>query len=197
MAICGFAIAAVMHAADVSVALTSSVGAAVALVVSAGFVTSARLRRKFGTSVCHLETLPGVIGGWFKATVEAHFPRRPPAGVAIVLTNTGFRPDPVMMPFAATRAGALLERGMRRVYWRTSEMIDAAALRPDASGRVRIPVRFWIPPDVPHGPASGPMADAWTLELYASFPGLDYHAEFLVPVYATDRAPADEQRAEL
>ncbi len=30
--------------------------------------------RKVVTSVCHLETLPGVIGGWFKASVEVTLP---------------------------------------------------------------------------------------------------------------------------
>ena len=43
--------------------------------------------KKFGKSVCHLETLPGVIGGWFKASVEVKLPTNILPAVKVKLEN--------------------------------------------------------------------------------------------------------------
>ena len=91
-------------------------------------------RRRYGTSVCYLETLPGVIGGWFKATVEAKLPGRPEGPLVAELTN-------------CCLSGGLLKSREMTTVWGTKYDVPASALKDIGEGKYRIPVRFRIPRD--------------------------------------------------
>ena len=93
------------------------VGATIACLL-AGFTYSWLAWRMFGKSVCHLETLPGVIGGWFKASVEVKLPLK-------------------------TRPTVLVSVG--NLVWEISERVFPAQLTCIQGDRYLVPVRFRIP----------------------------------------------------
>ncbi len=119
--------------------------------------------RKFGKSVCHLETLPGVIGGWFKASVEVKLPADVTPAVKVKLENfkfVGRRPV------------------MKLTKWKTSESV-----LPDQFTRIQgdmymVPIRFQIPARKDY------YAD-WVLQVKAEFPGVNLSAAFFVPIFET------------
>jgi hypothetical protein len=90
--------------------------------ISGGFLAvvtySWRNWRKFGKSVCHLETLPGVIGGWFKASVEVKLPADVTPVVKVKLENFTIE------------------------WWRPRVRIRFTRIQGD---RYMVPVRFQIP----------------------------------------------------
>lgn len=132
--------------------------------------------------VCHLETLPGVIGGWFKAWVEASLPDRP---------------NRFLIELAHSVPG---HRGSRRT-WSDGYRVPPTAVETSA-GRYRIPARFQIPRDVPHKPIEPPSlgmwaGPRWTLRVVAEMPrGQVCRGIFEVPIFKTDQAPIQEQEAE-
>lgn len=125
---------------------------------------------------CDLETLPGVIGGWFKAQVEAALPAAP-RSVSVQLTLlTGEDPE----------GGATGIWGV--VYELASQ--DVVAL---VDGRFRIPVRFHVPQRL----AEFDDNPRWGLAVTAKLSdGHSYTSSFSVPIYATSLAPAEEQQSE-
>lgn len=144
-----------------------------------GALTYWRLRQmRYGNSVCRLITLPGVVGGWFKADVECNLPADSGSTVVVRLKNC-------------------VPAGKRMVeVWRMEQRL-AVPVTPGT--RSTIPVRLRIPCD----PAQRPMmvgesfwsatGSAWTLEIEKQVPGIDFLASFLVPIYDTPDAPASEQ----
>ena len=117
--------------------------------------------RKFGKSVCHLETLPGVIGGWFKASVEVKLPADVTPPVKVELKNfkmVGGR-HPVTL-----------------VKWETSENILPERYTHIKGKWYMLPIRFQIPARKDYYPG-------WSLRVRAKFPGVDLNASFLVPIF--------------
>jgi len=131
--------------------------------------------RKFGKTVCDLETLPGVIGGWFKASVAVRLPVETPPTVLVRLEN--FRQLP--------RA--------RITVWEISERVSPAQLTRIQSDRYLVPVRFRIPDRQDYyWKGEG----GWLLKITAELPGIDLDASFWVPIFETDEAPPEEQTPE-
>jgi hypothetical protein len=137
---------------------------------------------RYGDSVCHLLTLPGVVGGWLKANVECKLPHDPEAMVTVRLRN-------------------LVQTGKTAVeVWRMEERVQVLVAPGE---RATVPVRLRVPRD----PSQRPMAVAgkgfltdfaasaavWILEVEKRVPGIDYFASFSVPVYDTTNVPAGEQ----
>src|SRR6185436_9614884 len=77
---------------------------------------------------CNLETLPGVIGGWFKAQVEGTLPA-PPRSASVCLT---------LLTGEDAEGGAV-------GIWSVVYDLAAQDLLPLGDGRFRIPVRFQVP----------------------------------------------------
>jgi hypothetical protein len=156
----------------------ASLLAAAALVI-ATVVMMWRRVRSHGTAwsevkqTCHLRTLPGVVGGWFKAEVEATLPSPPrAASVALMAQVQGAR---------ATRQ-----------VWEAAYSLGASQIQASGSGRYRIPVRFKVPRSLKDA------RDPWFV-LYTIFTladGRSFRGDFRVPVFATNEAPAAEQEDE-
>lgn len=133
--------------------------------------------RKYGVSVVELLTNPGVVGGDLRALV--HVPRR-------VEAEENFRVK--LSCFKVRVTGS----GKNRSTSRTVQWQDEYTVSPDmaqaADGRTAIPVRFAIPYDSRESydaPGGNDGDIEWKLEVEASTPGIDYQAEFLVPVFKT------------
>ncbi len=137
-----------------------------------------RRQRKFGLSYCTLETLPGVIGGWFKATVEVTLPVTPPPPVTVTLINSRV-------------LGKVRER-----VWETSSRVLPAPIPHSRGDRYQIPVRIRIPDGESYVPWNRATGQGWMLQVTANLPGLDLFSAFPVPIFKTDEAPPEEQRPE-
>lgn len=135
--------------------------------------------RKFGQSVCHLETLPGVIGDWFKASVEVKLPIETRPAVLVRLENFKIVGE------------------MRETVWEISERVFTANLPRIKGDRYLVPVRFQIPARKDYYVKADWLpwktGGGWLLEITAEVPGVDLHAAFRVPIFETDEAPAEEQ----
>lgn len=151
-------------------------GCLLALVV--GGLTFWRLRQvRYGNSVCRLITLPGVVGGWFKADVICNLPADSDNSVLVRLKNT-------------RSAGKHVKE-----VWRMEQRMTVPVT---PGSRSTIPVRLQIPRD----PAQQPMrigdgfwsaGKAWFLEIEKQVPGINFLAAFHVPIYDTSDVPASDQ----
>ena len=122
--------------------------------------------RKFSSAVFEMSSVPGVLGGWLRGTIR--LPPQVPEGT---------------------------EARVRLVCHRRStgsSRLDYDVWKEEASARTStsIPVAFRIPfnlpaSDLPNLPPEGTMRVSWLLSVEASLPGVDYHAVFTVPVFAT------------
>jgi hypothetical protein len=121
---------------------------------------------------CRLETLPGVMGGWLKATVQA----------------TGLPSRPKL---AAATLSCTVSAGRNiRCVWKGTQ--DVSAKLEHAGALTRVPVRFKVPFDLPESRRAH-----WALLVSFTLPGGDvYSGSFAVPVYETKDAPPEEQQAE-
>ena len=127
-----------------------------------------RIWRKFGKTICHLETLPGVIGGWFKASVEVKLPANILPAVKVKLEN-----------FKIVGRSKVTK-------WKTGELVSPDRLIRIQGDRYMVPVRFQIPDGEDY-------YKNWGLQLKAEFPGVNLRADFLVPIFKTDEASVEEQ----
>lgn len=114
-------------------------------------------RRRFGTSVCHLETLPGVIGGWFKASIEFTLPVEAPGPVLVSLINSkmvGRRPV---------------------TCWETSQRVSTTRFTRVGANRYLVPVRFRIPAAAAdYATWNWLTGGGWFLSVKAELPGMDF-----------------------
>jgi hypothetical protein len=144
----------------------------------AGFRYSWLTWRKFGKSVCHLETLPGVIGGWFKASVEVKLPVETRPAVLVRLEN---------------------RKGWSTTVWEITERVFPAQFTHIQGDRYLVPVRFHIPARKDYyanTPWNRLVGMSWCLYITAELPGADLNALFQVPIFETDEAPPEEQTPE-
>lgn len=136
--------------------------------------------RRYGDSLCRLLTLPGVVGGWFKADVECALPPDPREPVIVRLRNL-------------VSAG----RGVREV-WRMEQEL---AVPVSAGKRSVVPVRLRVPRDpkqqlAPRDAGVLDQVPMWMLEIEKRTAGIDFLAKFPVPIYDMPNAPLSEQRTE-
>jgi hypothetical protein len=125
-------------------------------------------------SVLVLETVPAPIGGALRAHIEIH-------------TDAG--------RFDAARAIELRLSCLRRrhVKGRTEDIVvwqDSTEVAPSAllrrPGGVKLPIEFGIPADAePSGMLKLTGRVVWRVEVIADVPGVDYIAQFEVPVFPT------------
>lgn len=136
------------------------------------FITYLWVRRiRFGDSVCHLGTLPGVIGGWFKASVEARLPGELAPPVQVTLRNV-----------------QMLGRVVVR-RWEKTYRVSPARLTRLQGHRYLVPARFQIPPGGGnYATWSRWSGGGWFLVVAAELPGMDFFAGFPVPIFETAEA---------
>ena len=143
--------------------------------------------KKFGTSVLELETLPGVIGGHLTGLLATRTALLPEEGLSLKLTCIN-----------RTVSGSGKNRSVNeKILWRERQVIpkDRIGARPQGSS---IPFTFEIPYDAKATDREN-MNNAilWYVDAGASVPGVDYGAQFEVPLFRTsesdpDYAPARE-----
>lgn len=139
---------------------------------------------RFGKSVCRLITLPGVIGGWFKADIEC----RLPLGAA-----------PLIVRLRNLREGA---RSGPTVLWSLQKLANAPPPALHGSRHLIFPVRLLVPrhplqvPDPLETPGIWARKTFWALEIEKKSSGVKFFASFRVPIYDVPNAPESEQQAE-
>jgi hypothetical protein len=138
--------------------------------------------RKFGISILHLQTIPVWLGGELKGTVET--------GVLVKnRSSDGFRVRLVCLE----RKSFLDREGDKRVseekLW--SDEKQAEAFFSELGKTLSARIIFNIPTDLPSTQLI-PEDDRtfWRLEVTASVPGVDYAAQFEIPVFAKEPTAA-------
>jgi hypothetical protein len=130
-----------------------------------------RRRFKWGVSELELAAVPGVIGGPLGGLV--HVPRgvEAPDGYFLKLR---------CIEKVETVSGGETSTEDKTVWEHEQRVPPDAAL--SADGRTVIPVQLMIPYRLP---STDRDKIRWQLEARAETPGVDYHAEFVVPVFKT------------
>ena len=130
---------------------------------------------KFGTSICHLERVPIAPGRMFRGDIELKTDVAPADGyrLRILLIN------------AVTNRTGKKRSTTERLIWDSEIVVDSTAAMRSPMG-TRIPFQFATPPD------SHPTDDQdfynrylWRLSASAELPGVDYAAQFDLPVFQT------------
>jgi EamA domain-containing membrane protein RarD len=136
--------------------------------------------KKYGTSICHLRTLPAFVGGAFEAEIEIDFPQ----------IETGL-PE---LPEGPVEAELQNIEGHSRsvtIHWRKKIAIPAEQVIRPGDGTLRITVAFEIPIEERDKMKKRTIwtGAAWKLGVRAAFPGVDYASWFVVPVYFPEDFP--------
>jgi hypothetical protein len=134
------------------------------LLVTAARQLVAALR--FAPAVFRMAEVPGVLGGVLSGTIET--PANVPIGVDAKLTLKCIR---------YTSAG---RSSMPVTLWQDEQRTATSA---------PMPITFTVPYDLPGTTPPGETSDAtirWELQVKASVPGVDWSAQFAVPVFLTE-----------
>jgi hypothetical protein len=136
-------------------------------------------RRRYGSSVLELTTLPAAVGHALQGTVRTPAELRPPEGFRVVLSCIR----------RVTTGSGRNRSTSESILWQEEHRTSAGALG--------VPVAFAIPADaVPSDPGRGNDRTLWRLELSAEVPGIDYAAGFEVPVFRTAASALPRTEAE-
>ena len=137
--------------------------------------------RKYGVSRLELSTIPGVIGGALTGMVRA--PAR-------VQPNDGFEVTLSCIRRVHTQRGKNSSTS-EHILWQDERRVVGQASRTPAAMETHIPVAFRVPSDAqPCDDSDHDNQVLWRLRLLAATPGVDYDAQFEVPVF---RTPASDQ----
>ena len=133
---------------------------------------------RFGTSVLELDTVPGTIGRGLAGTV------RIPAAVQHAMEY-----QVTLRRVERTVSGSGRNRSTREsTRWEEQSLVPASR---DAIG-ISVPVAFRIPAaEVPTSSETANPTTIWRLEIAAEVPGVNYAAQFEVPVFPASAAPGD------
>jgi hypothetical protein len=189
----GFAIFVSLISAGVAAAIMKAIGAGNRLaalgfvfpIIGLGLLINALVktwhRLKYGVSRFEMAAVPGRPGGRLSGAIRTGRDLRPESGFGLRLTCA-----------SRTVSGSGEDRSIREdILWRDERTMSRAMPGPDGAG-CAIPVYFEIPADArPTTPDDGDDRILWILDADCRVPGLDFHAEFEVPVFPTgDAAPA-------
>lgn len=146
----------------------------IGLIVIGVFVYMLLRYLRYGTSVFHMAKVPGVIGGPISGVVLSKVKVSPAEAFEVELVNR--------------RVTSHGENSTTVTLWETSRCIRGELAEHDPT-QSAVPVLFAIPFDAqPTDPDSGV---SWHLIVQAKTPGIDYKAEFEVPVFRTEESSAD------
>ena len=158
---------------DNRVALVALVFPVVGIGLAVWAVKSFARWLKFGESILELSTVPGVIGGPLAGTIRTSSAIRPESGFDVTLSSVH-----------RYRSGSGKNRSTReKVLWQKSYRVGL-----DRSG-AGIPIAFHVPYECePTDVSDSDNRHLWKLEVEADVAGVDYHAEFEVPVFRTEHS---------
>jgi hypothetical protein len=125
-------------------------------------------RMKYGASICHIDRMPIVPGRTFHGELETRVREAPPSGFDLRIT--------------CVRRVSSGKSTNETILWEESQKVLAT---PSYEG-AHVPFSFAIPADAePMQTALGSARIAWRLQVSAEVPGVDYSANFDLPVFAT------------
>ena len=131
---------------------------------------------------------PGVIGGTIEGRIRTRLAAPPQSPVQLTLTCLRRRVSPGESPSGQT--GRTRHDVRSDLLWQGGRRVPSESLERDPRG-LFIPVKLHIP----YGLESTDSSDLddqiiWTLAAAADIPGVDYSADFAVPVFATEDSDA-------
>ncbi len=137
--------------------------------------------RKYGNSQFEMASIPGLVGGPLSGVIRAQARLQPDDGVKLTLNCIRVR----------TTGAGKNRRTEERILWQDARAVPRSQITQDMAETV-IPVQFAIPFDVEQT-SDNTRGDRilWRLEARAATPGVDYRAQFEVPVFCTPDSRAD------
>jgi hypothetical protein len=137
--------------------------------------------RKYGVSRLELSTVPGVIGRTLTGMVRAPTRVQPDGGFQVVLS---------CVRRVTTRSGKNTST-TESILWQEERVVPGEPSRTAAAMETHIPVAFRLPADAQAcDDTNSSNRVLWRLQLVARVPGVDYEAQFEVPVF---RTPGSDQ----
>ncbi len=135
---------------------------------------------KYGNSVFQMAAVPGVVGGQIAGVVYTN---------TKVKAKDGFRVKLSCVETVTSGSGKNRSTS-EKIRWQDEKVLHRELAEYDLS-RSAIPVQFGIPFDaMESSTANDSRRVHWKLEVTAATPGIDYSAEFRVPVFRTpDSSP--------
>lgn len=146
---------------------------------------------KYGRVYCDLVTNPGVIGGWNQHIIWAKIKMAPSETVEAQLTC-----------YHCYTSGSGDNRNHHRdVKWQETISIPQERMMVEADGTLAIPIKIYVPRDcTPTTPESPSTRHEWELSAKADVAGIDFVANFIVPVFvtedSTDESPGKSEEEE-
>lgn len=158
---------------------------AAGLLLLASAIRRTLLWRKFGVSTLVLRTTPIVPGERLLGAIRTRLMPQPAGGYRLRLTCV-----------RRTATGSGQDRTSHEtIAWREERRMDRALQGHDPGG-TEIPVSFAIPADAQATTVGDPDDRIlWVLDADAAVPGLDYRAEFEVPVFGAPKSAAGSAEA--
>ncbi len=135
----------------------------------------AALRRwKYGQSTCRIERSPIPLGTTLRGELDVRLREPPPEGFSLRLVSV-----------RREITGSGKNRSEHEtILWQDEQTLEHGMM-PSANG-MRVPFRFDIPYDAPSCDFTDPRnTTLWRLYASAAVPGIDYDAEFELPVFRT------------
>lgn len=139
----------------------------------AGAIYQTVRRRKFGLSHLTLDRIPIVPGTAFHGDLGAHITEQPAEGYRFRLT-------------CLRRVGSGRSVS-EEILWKEEQTVGSYAAQPSAAG-THVPFSFTVPPDaLSSHEVMGEPPIIWRLHVTAEVPGVDYAAEFELPVFGNGK----------
>ncbi len=142
--------------------------------------------KRFGKSILELKTRPGEIGGRLAGRVLARMRPAPSTEIDVALKCIERK----------TRRCQKRSETQETVLWQETHHLRGEQTDLAPQGSVSIPVEFVIPPECQPTTALGSEDGIyWRLDVHAKMPGPDYSAQFVVPVFVTEKSFSPEAAA--
>jgi len=136
---------------------------------------------KYGESTFEMANVPGIVGGPLAGVVYTNIKLEPEEGFRVTLSCV-----------EEITTGSGKNRSTRQhIHWQDERLLKRELTEGDLA-RSAIPVFFAIPHDARESTVeSGSRAVHWKLNVQAAVPGIDFEAEFRVPVFRTPESSPD------
>ncbi len=163
--------------------------AAVGLLILVWAVYNTLAWYRFGTSVLELAAIPGVVGGTLEGRILTRLQRRPEAPLHLTLSCLRRSETCHSSSSSGSRTSVRTE-----LLWQGGRVVAPGELMPGRGG-LSIPVRLHVPYGLRDSDESEPAHQiVWNLSATGALPGVDFSAEFTVPVFTT--ADSDPELSE-
>ncbi len=150
--------------------------AGIIMLISAVYQTFRSM--KYGTSICHLDRVPIAPGRMFRGDIEIKTDAVP---------ADGYRLRVLLVNAVTTRTGKNRSTS-ERLLWDAEILVEQGAVMRSPMGS-RVPFQFATPPDS-HATDESDFYNRylWRMSASAAMPGVDYAAQFDLPVFPTGEA---------